>query len=339
MKTKSLYGFVPELEPFAGKTPTEQVTLLQSWGNTAIFGGYQNPAFVEAAHAAGMKVYAEFGCFVHKEWWEEIPASRPVTDEGKLLEPEGWYYGVNPATPAVRQRQLEALEKLLTEHAIDGIWLDFVRWPCHWEGPQPYLPRTSFDTHTLTCFSRDTGIEIPAGDAIPTGDVIPVAQKLLHQFRAEWVAWRCDQITSWVARARVILQRARPDAVLGLFGVPWRLSDHDGAILNVIGQDYRALGQYVDVFSPMVYHAMCGYPVEWIGEVTEEIHALGGKPVWPIIQSVDEPRPLSAEEYAAALDVALHNPAADGVLVFTLKGALDEAKLAVTKARFKHDTV
>jgi len=47
-KVKSLYGFSPELAPFAGKTPTEQAALLRSWGSTAVFGGYQNPEFVEA---------------------------------------------------------------------------------------------------------------------------------------------------------------------------------------------------------------------------------------------------------------------------------------------------
>jgi hypothetical protein len=50
---------------------------------------------------------------------------------------------------------------------------------------------------------------------------------------------------------------------------------------------------------------------------------------------VDEPTPLSADEYGAALDAALQHPASDGVLVFTLKGALDDAKLAVTRDKFQ----
>ena len=52
-------------------------------------------------------------------------------------------------------------------------------------------------------------------------------------------------------------RRVRPQALLGLFGVPWRLSDRGGAILNIIGQDSRALGEHVDVFSPMAYHPGC----------------------------------------------------------------------------------
>jgi hypothetical protein len=319
------------LAPFAGKEPAEQVTILQSWGNSAVFGGYRDHDFVAAAHAAGLEVFAEFGCFVGKRWWEAVAASRPITETGAQLQAEGWYYGVNPAVSQVREDQLVALERLLIDYNLDGVWLDFIRWPCHWEVPEPYLPRTSFDPRTVALFCQDTGL------SVTTDDAGQAAQALLGEYEPAWTTWRCEQITSWVARARAVIDRVRPNALLGLFGVPWRLSDYDGAILNVIGQDYSALGRYVDVFSPMVYHKMCGYPVEWIGAVTEHVSALSGKPVWPIIQAVDEPAPLSPEEYGRALDVALREPASDGVLVFTLKAALAEQKLAVTKNRFCED--
>jgi len=328
-KPKSLYGFSPKLAPFVGKTPAEQVAVLQSWGNTVVFGGYQNPAFVDAVHEAGLKIYAEYGCFVGENWWTKVPDSRPITDEGEPLEADDWYHGVNPTTPQVRQERLEGLEKLVTQHAIDGVWLDFIRWPCHWKSPDPPLPRTSFDPYTLALFSRNKGIDLP------TGDAVTVARTVLDHFEDEWTSWRCEQITSWAAEAKAVLKRLRPDAILGLFGVPWRLADHDGAILKIVGQDYRALGEHVDVFSPMVYHLICGRPPSWIGEVIEEVHNLTSKPVWPIIQSVDQPLAhLSAEEYGHALDVALRNPASEGVLVFQMESALDEAKLEVTKSRF-----
>ena len=325
---KALFGFSPDLAPFAGKTPAEQAAILRAWGSDAVFGGYQVPGFVEAVHAAGMKIYAEFGCFFGESWWQTLPASRPVTDTGEPLQNEGWYYALNPATPELRRERLEALARLLAEYALDGVWLDFIRWPCHWEVHTPYLPRTSFDPDTLDRFSRATGV------ALPPGDTRTRARVMLERYESEWTAWRCQQITAWVAEAKGVIQRIRPDALLGLFGVPWRLADREGAILKIIGQDYRALGQYVDVFSPMAYHRMCGYPPSWIGEVVEEIRELSGKPVWPIIQSVDEPGPLSPEEYGECLDIALGQPASGGVVVFTLAGILDEAKLAVTQAKF-----
>jgi hypothetical protein len=327
MKTQALYGFSPTLPPIMGRSPAEQVAWLRGLGCTAIFGGYQDPAFVAAAHAAGMMVYAEFGCFVGQTWWEQCLASRPITATGGPLEPEGWYYGVNPTVPEVRAAQLAALERLLLAYPLDGVWLDFIRWPCHWEVGAPYLPHTAFDPRTLTLFRRATGI------AIPTADPTAAGRLLFGAHAPAWTAWRCAQITEWVAAAQAVVRRVRPGALLGLFGVPWRLTDHDGAILNVIGQDYRSLGQYVDVISPMVYHRMCGQPVGWIAAVTAEVQRLSGKPVWPIIQAVNEPASLPAAEYGAALDAALDCPAASGVVVFTLEGAIAGAKLAVTRAK------
>jgi hypothetical protein len=169
---------------------------------------------------------------------------------------------------------------------------------------------------------------------LPQGDVPTVAGFLLDNHGEAWTRWRCERITSWVAQARQVIERVRPRTTLGLFCVPWCLADFDGAILEIIGQDFCKLGEYIDVFSPMVYHAMCGRPVEWIGAVTEEVHRLGRKPVWPIVQSVDRPRMVSAGEYGRALDVALRCPESGGVLVFTLAGALDADKLAVTQERF-----
>ena len=327
MKAKALYGFSPDLAPFVRLSPFEQVAWLQATGSNAIFGGYQDPAFVEAAHAAGMPVYAEFSCFVGREWWERIPGSRPLTAEGARLEAEKWYYGVNPAVTAVRVDRLAALERLLLDYAPDGVWLDFIRWPCQWGVPAPVLPRTSFDSDTLLLFRHDTGIRVPTDDPQAAG------RALLGRYEAEWTAWRCAQITTWVAAARAVVRRVRPQAVLGLFGVPWGLAERDGAITKVIGQDYRALGQYVDIFSPMVYHRMCGEAIDWIATITEEVHALSGKPVWPIIQAVDEPATLPGEEYGRALDAALHSTASEGVMVFTLEAATAGAKLAVTREK------
>jgi hypothetical protein len=328
MKTRALYGFDPELEPFSNVEPAAQAALLRSWGCTAVFGGYEDPRFVQAAHAVGLKVYAEFACFVHQEWWDTFPDSRPVEHTGQPLEPEDWYYGVNPSHPGVREGLLSQLEVLLSTHEIDGVWLDFIRWPCRWEGANPYLPRTSFDPGTLQRFRKDTGLPIQCDDAVTA------AEQLRTRYRGTWVRWRCQQITDWVAQARAVIQRSRPNARLGLFGVPWRRSDLSGAILHIIGQDYGALAPYVDVFSPMVYHAMCDQNTEWIADVTSEVHNVTGKPVWPIIQSVDYPRSLPAEEYGSALDIALSHAASEGVVVFTLKGVLEGGRLPVTQDRF-----
>jgi len=228
----------------------------------------------------------------------------------------------------VREDRLAALERLVGDYPIDGVWLDFIRWPCRWESPDPVLPYTSFDEATLVRFQRDTGVSVAGLD------LAGITRTLLHHHADEWIRWRCAQITSWVSQARMLVKRLRPAALLGMFVVPWRLADYNGAILRIVGQDSRAMGEHVDVLSPMVYHRMCGQSTAWIHAVTEEVTRMSGKPVWPIVQSVDQPEPLPADEYGQALDVALRSPASAGVIVFTLEGALEEGKLAATRDRF-----
>jgi hypothetical protein len=214
---------------------------------------------------------------------------------------------------------------------VDGVWLDFIRWPCHWEVPQPRLAQTSFDGDTVRRFGYDRGLALEVGEP-------PENAALVRGSHAdEWRAWRIEQITSWAAQARQVLDAVRPEAELACFSVPWRPGEYDDAIHEIVAQDHAALARYIDLFSPMVYHAMCGRPVSWIDVVVRDLAARTGRPVWPIIQSVDHPRPLPAVEYADALNAALGCPQSAGVLVFTLEGMLAPDKLAVTRRALSGD--
>ncbi|MEZ4867349.1 MAG: hypothetical protein R3C14_38850 [Caldilineaceae bacterium] len=161
------------------------------------------------------------------------------------------------------------------------------------------------------------------------------AEIILTHYAAEWTAWRCEQITAWVAKARQLVDALRPGLTLGLFAIPWQQHDFDGAIRTLIGQDFAALAPYVDIFSPMTYHRLCNRPVTWISEVVQELSQQTHRPICPIIQSIDEPTPLPATEYDAALELAATAPGANGVIVFTLAGMVTEEKQRVTVERWR----
>jgi hypothetical protein len=319
MSIKAFYGHTLDLAPFQDCTPSDAASLLRNWGANAVFGGYTDPAFTAAAHTAGLRVFAEFGCFVGESWWQKYLDSRPITSEGTALPKLEWYAGVNPSHPAVRSERLAALEELLSTHDLDGVWLDFIRWPGRWEEPNPVQHLTSFDSGTLRRFQADTGITTPADE-------------LVTRHAEAWHAWRCAQITDWVAQAAEVMRRVAPETQLGLFSVPWRAADFDGGLIRLMGQDLRALAAHVDVFSPMVYHRMCGRPVEWIAEVTAEVAAMTDSPVWPIIQAVDEPDALPDDEFDAAIQAAMSGPS-EGIILFQLKGILQGNRLAITRRR------
>jgi hypothetical protein len=322
LREKSLFCMTTSYTAFREqRSLVDFITVLKELRITSVMTGNPAPDLCTALHNVDIKIYAEVHCFEGEHLWQAYPESRPVTPNGDLLAQDDWYCGVNPAVEPVRQHLFEEFKTLVHRSDVDGIWLDFIRWPCHWEVPRPQLIQTSFDQATLKQFSADMNIALPDRHK---------AEHILQRALAAWADWKCGQITSWVKSARAYLSEHAPNKTLGLFGVPWLTADFEGAIRHVVGQDYPALAPYVDVFTPMTYHWMCGRPVSWIAEVVQGIKTITGKPVIPIVQAVDKPAALPGKEYADSLEIGLNND--HGVAIFELDGVLKEDRYAITRS-------
>ena len=318
---RAIYGFSKDLGPFKRKDEEEIARMVKDWGVNAVFGGYEDPELIEALHKQGIKVYGTVGIFGGEEYWKRYPESRPINDEGRLIEKDGWYAGVTPTIEAIRQEKLARIEKLVASDGA-GIWLDALRWPGYWEVPTPRIEETSFDPITLEKFQEDTKIRVPK-------ELLTAKEKaswVLKNYERKWRDWRCKVITDFVKEARGITR----GKTLGLFTVPWQEKDFGNALRNIIGQDYPSLGKYVDLFSPMVYHRMCGRRTEWIGEVVEYVHKESEKPVLPIIQAGN----ISSQEFEKAIRAAIGAKGSEGVIIFTIKDVLREEKLSIVKDIF-----
>ena len=132
----------------------------------------------------------------------------------------------------------------------------------------------------------------------------------------DWVTWRCSVFTDWVREFKQIRDRVRPKALLGTFHCPW--SD-DAKLKSKLAIDLRAQAKYIDVFSPMPYHARFGHAkdpawisrqVKWLGD-----HLGKGTRIWPIVQLADWGEPVPVEQIASVIDHG-SRPPATGVMVF-----------------------
>jgi hypothetical protein len=123
-----------------------------------------------------------------------------------------------------------------------------------------------------------------------------------------------------------VVKQENPDAVVGLFAVPWKKGERDNAIINIIAQDYEKLAPHVDVFSPMVYHKMVGEKPRWISEMVRYTERLTKKPVIPIIQAASEPTRLGDDEFIQAIHQALKLPS-KGVIILSMKQFLGEGRV------------
>ena len=159
---KIAYGLTATLAQYTHRSPLEIGQMLRDAGHDGIFLKNLSPDWANALQQSGLKVYASQPVFLaNRELWVQFPDSRPLTAAGTPAPVEGWYYPALPTSTSLRQMRLEQFTNLVTTMPLDGVWLDFIRWPARWERPLPQFYHCSFDPHTLQQFQQDTATAIP----------------------------------------------------------------------------------------------------------------------------------------------------------------------------------
>jgi hypothetical protein len=329
--TRALWGF--EATGAFGGSAQETVAALHDLGANAVFSNNLAPELLRGLRAANIKVYATINVFGEQSLWKRHPILRPMNNNGEVLALQPGN-GICPTQRWYWPRVLRNLSQR-AEAGYDGVWLDFIRFSGHWEQAKPKLERVCFCDSTLADFSRATGIAFPANLPAPALNAPPDSSRSLgpdNAAKAAWIlahhrsAWRNylgTVIASFVQQAKEALIKKNAGATLGLFVVPWQREEFNFAMVEVLGQDYRKLKEHADVFSPMLYHELCGREVDWIARFVEYTAKETGKPVWPIIQSdLGKEHRVSDDAFAAAVLSAL-DPPSQGVIIFNYKTLLE----------------
>lgn len=302
-----------------------QVNLLVATGANTVFvpGHFLERIPFTQLNDHGIRVIADWGCFIGDELRQRYPDSVPVSASGQLFERDDWYVPICPNHPGVRRQHLEGIARLLEQHGahLSGLWLDFIRYPVRWEGSQPTLGDYCFCRHCLNLFLGESR------EQYTLEETHTLAQAILAERRAEWVAWKCGRVLDFTHAVRRLIDASGQPLRLGIFCLPWRTSDFDGAIRTVAGQDLGRLAEIVDTFSPMVYHRLCGQNVAWIGEMIADAQVAVGRKTLPIVQAMDRPGVLGPQELADTLTLCLAVES-EGAMIFTL----DDVEKSAEKA-------
>ena len=316
--------------PAEGDNHTEQIARMAALGANTVYVPHARltRALLDQLRGQPLRVIVEQGLFIGAELRAQFPASVPIDAVGKPFDRDGWYVPACPNHPQVRRHRLEAIADLLDHagHALDGLWLDFVRFPVRWEGPTPNLGPWCFCRHCLNFFRNEARAEYSQQATAE------IASTILHERHDEWVAWKCNSIADFVHAVKAQITARDLTLPLGIFALPWRRADFDGAMRRVASQDLALLARDVDCFSPMVYHKLCHQSPAWISHVVEDHAAWTNKPMLPIIQSVHQPDAMSPAQLDQALTQAL-DVASGGAMIFTAAPVLASPELAAVVRR------
>jgi uncharacterized lipoprotein YddW (UPF0748 family) len=157
---------------------------------------------IQAAHGRGLKLQAWVN--VVPAWWgteppregKQIYNKKPEWawyDKGGARQPlaDKFYVSLNPCLPEVREYLVDVMEDIIGRYAIDGLHLDYIRFPNEPAGgiakPADY-PR---DKQTVGLFQADTG-------------------KTPEEAPADWDRWRTEQITNLVRDIRRMVDEYKP---------------------------------------------------------------------------------------------------------------------------------
>lgn len=198
---------------------------------STVVDGDQLKACVAAAKPLGIRVHAWLICF---STTEATPSRRDkFRKDGWLLDPtsgqsSAW---IDPANPTARAVLVSAAREMFEKYNVDGIHLDFVRYPDYYG---------SLGSGTRMRFEADRGKGVAKW---------PDDAKRQPVF-GELVRWRTAQVTALVADIRAMQRRRAPGrlvsaAVLGKYPT----------CVESVGQDWMAWLEcgYVDYVLPMNY--------------------------------------------------------------------------------------
>lgn len=300
----------------AGDDIETTINLLRQGRVTHVFAP-PHLATITRLKKEGFQVFLTLNAFGGTAAWKRFQDAVPVTASGEAVPAR--FGGVCPTHFAWREERLALLASWLRQFGqggdagIDGVWLDFARYPGRWESTSPDIPDSCYCPRCLQLFQVEKRVAMPEGLATAAA-----AAAWIHGHAEEkWLQWKKEQITSFVRDARAVIDQAQTGRpiTLGVFLVPWTKGERQGAVTFRLAQDAVQIARYVDVVSPMVYHRMVGEPAAWTGGIAAYFQDMTGRPVWPILQA----EKISAAEFGQAVDAVAAGGAA-GVMVYTLPG-------------------
>lgn len=230
---------------YPSKIAPEQNPLTKGWDPLQ--------AAVKLAHERGMELHAWVWVFAAANQRHNVILNKPIDDLGPVLsqrrdwgitDREGGFFDDNtnskkaffdPANPEVQQYLLSLLAEIVTNYDLDGIQLDYIRYPFQ----DPAANQTfGYSRESRRKFKQLTGVD-------------PINIEPNHPLWSEWTKFRVQQVDKFVSSAAQMLRNKRPNLIISTAVFPIERQER----LAKIQQNWEAWAQaeLVDIIVPMTY--------------------------------------------------------------------------------------
>lgn len=151
---------------------------------------------------------------------------------GSFVPPKQFEFWLDPSNPDCRKYIKDLILDVVTKYpAIDGIQLDYIRYPFNNKGSE-----MGFNWLGRQKFERETGLSL---------------DRLDDDTRQMWIHWKANNVTSFVKEMSETLRAAKPGIRISaaVYGMPRRMR------MNAIQQEWEVwvANGWVDTLNPMTY--------------------------------------------------------------------------------------
>ena len=279
---------------------------------------------MDATHKAGLRFFAGVACFSdHASNFrslKERPELWPVLENGERRPQMEWYVGMSPTDRTRQEEALAEIKSIARTYPVDGVFLDFARWPLHWEIELRPGERGRSIQVSMRRRSRSLRRRQERFREVSTRTSARAAWIRRNRL-AEWVEFKCKVVNDFVSEARNALKETKADAELGIYVVP----DVNGLTEPLTGQRIEDLARLVDWIAPMLYHNILLQPPTWVASTLAAVVKVAGKKTLPVLQAdsnrdpavvADWGPPMSDADWSETLSQVAARSDIGGLIVF-----------------------
>ena len=227
------------------------ISELKKIGFTSVVGGTQT---AEAGSEAGMDAYVASGAYRGPDFTDDTwLAEDPWGDK------RHWFSSTCPTRKEVREYNLSKIRELAKTPGIKGVIIDGARFSSPSSGPLPDGTDAFFTCFCPSCMAKAKAM------GFDPDEIRDAAAKLFDYLHGkpvkigwylhgiyEWFQFRRAATTEHLINFCQAVKDVNPQLQTGIFIFTPALAD-------LVGQSYRDLAPYMNIYSPMIYRC---YPEE-----------------------------------------------------------------------------